>query len=715
MGKEISATGVHIWNYNEKRDNYNGLGRGVRDVEILAGNSPDALASIGTYSFPEAIGQGDTGSEVPFKTPATARYFKFVVQTTWLGNDVPGLSEVRFLIPGGAAPATKATKPVAKYARPTHPKLALGQALAGAENIVFPADAGLVDVTKAPYGAKGDGVSDDTAAIQKALQDYPNKGAIIYLPNGVYVISDTLRWGKTDDGNSEKNEILQGQSRDGTIIKLKDAAPGYGNKRAPKSMAYTGAAPAQRFRNAVRNVTFDTGVGNPGAIGLQFNASNQGTVHDVSIISGDGSGPIGLDMSFTNEIGPLLVKNLRVRGFDTGIKCGGSVNSMTFEHVAVQDQNVVGVRNEGQTVTMRDYRSTNAVPAFDNDSGFVTLVGATLTGRGAASDKPAIINSADLYARGVKATGYTQAINGAAVKGLSLVEYSSKPVAKLFDSPAGALNLPVKETPEVPWDNLNDWASPAQFGGKPNDNQDDSEAIQKAIDSGKTTVYLPNGNWNINHTVLVRGKVRRIIGCEAAVDIAGMDTPGFKVVDGAAPVVVIERLIGGYAKTTSVENASSRTLVMANLCNFNGHMSGSGDVFIEDVTSNPFHGWQFSKQNIWARQFNPENEGTHVQNDGGKLWILGLKTERGGTLVETKGGGQTEVVGGFSYTTTAGKLAPMFVVDNARASFSFREVCFNGDPFTTIVRETRGGQTKIVAGTDPAWGSTFTLYSGHDE
>ena len=30
-------------------------------------------------------------------------------------------------------------------------------------------------------------------------------------------------------------------------------------------------------------------------------------------------------------------------------------------------------------------------------------------------------------------------------------------------------------------------------------------------------------------------------------------------------------------------------------------------------------------------------------------------------LVETLGGGKTEVLGGFSYTTTAGKLAPMLV------------------------------------------------------
>lgn len=336
---------------------------------------------------------------------------------------------MRFLLPGAVvAYGGKTTKTAAKYSRPQHPKLELGAALANAENIVFPADAGIVDVTKAPYRARGDGVSDDTAAIQKALADYPNAAKIIYLPNGIYLISDTLHWAKTNDGNSEKNEILQGQSRDGTIIKLKDNAPGFNNKRTPKAMAYTGKAPAQRFRNAVRNLTFDSGVGNTGAIGLQFNASNQGAVRDVTIVSGDGSGSIGLDMSYTDEIGPLLVKNLRVQGFDYGIKCGSAVNSMTFEHVAVQDQNIAGFRNEGQTVTLRDFRSNNGVVAFDNDSGFATLIDPTLKGTGGALDKPAINNSNDLFARNIQSSGYLQALSGTAVKGASLVEYSSKAV-----------------------------------------------------------------------------------------------------------------------------------------------------------------------------------------------------------------------------------------------------------------------------------------------
>ena len=69
--------------------------------------------------------------------------------------------------------------------------------------------------------------------------------------------------------------------------------------------------------------------------------------------------------------------------------------------------------------------------------------------------------------------------------------------------------------------------------------------------------------------------------------------------------------------------------------------------FFEDVVTHDLH---LKKQKLWARQLNIENQGTHLINDGGDLWILGYKTERGGTLLDTRGGGRSEVLGGFSYT-----------------------------------------------------------------
>src|SRR5712692_2228609 len=42
------------------------------------------------------------------------------------------------------------------------------------------------------YGAKGDGVTDDTAAIQAALDGRPSTGAVIYFPAGTYLTTASL-------------------------------------------------------------------------------------------------------------------------------------------------------------------------------------------------------------------------------------------------------------------------------------------------------------------------------------------------------------------------------------------------------------------------------------------------------------------------------------------------------------------------------------------
>jgi hypothetical protein len=588
-----------------------------------------------------------------------------------------------------------------------------------AENIVFPADAGVIDVTKAPYNARGDGKTDDTLAIQQALSQFPNANKIIYLPNGTYLISDTLKWpAGTSEGNSYKRTTLQGQSRAGTIVRLRDNAPDYNDFNKRKAMIYTGPHPAQRFGNEIRNLTVDSGSGNPGVAAVQFNTSNQGCVREVTIRSGDGKGLIGLDMSFVNEIGPLLIKNVSVSGFDIGIKTGGAVNSMTLEHITLENQNQFGFRNEGEIVNIRGLKSSNAVPAVSNGPGssFITLLDSTLHGKGRAAH--AIENEATFFARNVTTSGYAGALknsDGKSVTGPKIEEFVSHPILSLFPSPARSLNLPIKETPEVPWDGLKDWASPTHFGvdlSNKDKKHDDTQAFQQAIDSGKTTVYLPNGTYKINGDVRVRGNVRRIIGCKATIEGEG----AMIVDEGAAPVVVIERVNRGYGQAP-ITNASSRTLVLSSCLNVTaGDVKGKGDLFIEDVVSNPFTSWQFHGQNVWARQFNVENMGTHISNDGGTMWIFGLKTERGGVLVETKNNAKTEICGGFNYSTTGPKTTPMFTIENSSVSITLGETNFNRNPYISIVSETRGDQTKVLYKGDAPGrhnGTMLPLYVGY--
>ena len=719
LGRLYRVNGVYVWNYNEAGQ---WAARGVKDVDVSASADGKTYAPVGALTFRRASGTNDErGQAVPLPAPVRARFFRFQVQSNY-GGDVPGLSEIRFSNADAKAapPRPFVWKPT--YPRPTHPRLILGQPLPGAENIAFPADAGVINVTQAPYGAKGDGRTDDTAAIQKALDDHPDQGAILYFPNGVYRVSDTLRWGGVAD--RQRETVFWGQSRAGTVIQLRDNCPGFDSPHVPRGVIYTGHAPAQRFGNELHNLTIDTGAGNPGACGLQFIANNQGGVYDVTIESGDGQGVNGLDLGYTDEQGPCLIKNVKVTGFDIGVHTATSVASETLEHVTVENQNKFGVRNDGQPCTVRDLRSTNAVPAFYAGGGFSVLVGAQLTGKGAASTQAAIVADAPLMARNVQTTGYGLALRnhisaGGDVVGPQIAQFLSKPAASLLGIAGTGLALPIKETPDVPWDDPATWVSPQKFGAKADDGQDDSAALQQAIDSGATTVYLPRGGYHLAHTVVIRGNVRRIVGCKAFLNVmAPLNTqaqPVFRFAEGKQPIVSIEGINTDFSGGPFffMDDITKRTLVLRRLAiNFQAadayHGQGPGTVFIEDVVGRYF---LFHKQSVWARQFNPEGTGLHVLNDGGTMWILGLKTEGGGTLLETRSGGKSELLGSFSYTTDSGKLAPMFVIDNAQAALSFAEVCYSGDPFTTIVRQTQAGRTQEMSRDDARWGGHFTLFT----
>jgi hypothetical protein len=130
--------------------------------------------------------------------------------------------------------------------------------------------------------------------------------------------------------------------------------------------------------------------------------------------------------------------------------------------------------------------------------------------------------------------------------------------------------------------------------------------------------------------------------------------------------------------------------------------TGSGDLYIEDVCMDPV---RIKGQKVWARQFNVERKGTHILNDGGTLWILGLKTENSGTIIETKGGGKTELYGAqICSSCGAGNHEPrdnqpMFVVTNGQLGLygiGERNTHSYDNKYVQLVRETRGGVTRTL-------------------
>ncbi|MGW0087855.1 glycosyl hydrolase family 28-related protein [Streptomyces sp. NPDC003328] len=82
----------------------------------------------------------------------------------------------------------------------------------------------VINVKTAPYGAKGDGTTDDTAAIQAAI----NAGAIVYFPPGNYVTGTlTMRPGTTLIGSGAGGTFKPVADTMMSVLKLKSGTNGH--------------------------------------------------------------------------------------------------------------------------------------------------------------------------------------------------------------------------------------------------------------------------------------------------------------------------------------------------------------------------------------------------------------------------------------------------------------------------------------------------------
>jgi hypothetical protein len=587
----------------------------------------------------------------------------------------------------------------------------------------FPRDPWVLDA-KRDLGAKGDGVADDTDALQKGLDlssgFNQRTTKVLFLPNGTYRVTKSLVV------RSALGPWLYGETRDGTVIKLADGSKGvtavlrtHPNESGPTS--------ADWFMRNVRNLTIDAG-NNPEADGVRYFATNSGVLQNVRVI---GNGKVGINAGFLGQSGPNLVQDCVVDGFETGL-LSQWIWGETLSRVTLRNCRKAGLVVSANTVAAEDLVVENAPEPVrvevPNDwywwGGVLAMTGGELTGTGPA----AITNQNVLYARGVKTKGFKLAIKsptpGGDLAGPAVDEYLSHPAVKQFDAPAKALRLPAKREPAVPWEaDPAKWESANDHGAVAGDNRDDTAAIQTAIDAaakaGKTVVYLRgcgggDPNWyTLDGEVRVHGSVRLVLGLGFGRVVAG--TGGrFVVDDASAPVVKFQNIDSFGGRPAAVENRSAKNTLVVESCGVTVVGTGGGDLFLTDC---PCHlDLRKPGQKAWCRQLNPEGESDTglVRNAGGDLWVLGMKCEGAGVRVRTSDRGRTEIFGTFIYGPgiKTDDPRPIFdVADGELSVLGLREISF-GNNYNAKVRETRGGTTKTL-GVLPGHGWIgWAMYSG---
>jgi len=122
-------------------------------------------------------------------------------------------------------------------------------------------------------GVTGDGKTDDTAALKKAIAEH----RALYLPMGLYLVSDTL--------TLRPNTVLIGLHPSATVISLPDGTPAFQGEGSPKAVIET----PKGGTNIVTGIGVYTNALNPRAVGVKWMAGANSLMNDVRLLGGHGT------------------------------------------------------------------------------------------------------------------------------------------------------------------------------------------------------------------------------------------------------------------------------------------------------------------------------------------------------------------------------------------------------------------------------------------
>lgn len=563
----------------------------------------------------------------------------------------------------------------------------------------------VLNIREAPFFAKGDGITDDTNAFIRAYDFVLNEidkfgwskatpvsrasSFIIYIPNGEYLVSDTIiysgkpRWYNVKKNKRQKysffrmsgiSEALvwirfQGEDKYKTIIRLKDNADGF-QKDKEKPVISFGKSDFNNLvaNNRISDLTINTGKGNDGAIGILFAGANNSQMSELDIISEDMKGSSAITLPIAPTMG--WHSNISITGFDYGIRLSAyhaSYNS--FENVNLYAQNKSGVFLENGSATFSELmvRSLGPPAIIQNESrSLLVLHNSSAT---CHEEGPIGIKSiaGQMFVSESAFYGYNHAIKSQ--KGV-LQDTHIKALVKNGRGEFKAVSndytpmLVKKLPPFFKSSNESDWISPDQYGAKSDDVSSDTKAIQLALDSGKPIVYLPSAEYIIDSPLYIPCSVQRIAGLHSSIKTKkDFKSKAALFVSAECPNALTIEEINYNGSGTFIGHDSDRILSLRGLSTKTRLYENLNKDYRKELFLTNVNGWGKSKnscidQDIWGRFVNTESPGRfNFYLDNCHLWLLGFKTEKLNTNFILRRGAKAEILGGVvnQYDSTRAK------------------------------------------------------------
>ncbi|WP_316365161.1 glycosyl hydrolase family 28-related protein [Candidatus Thiodiazotropha sp. CDECU1] len=580
----------------------------------------------------------------------------------------------------------------------------------------------VLNIRKAPFFAKGDGKTDDTKAFIHAydfilneidkngwIKGKPSSSTssyIIYVPNGHYLISDTIIYSgnlrlydlREYRRNNQVNHKfpgvseavvwirIQGEDKNRTIIKLKDYANGFAEANTKPAISF-GKTEFNNLtaRNKISDLSIHIGKGNPGAIGLLFAGANNAFMSELNIVSEDLKGNSGVVLPIPPSMG--WHNDISIEGFDYGIRLSAyHASHNSFEDIKLNNQNIAAVYLENGSASFEHLliRSRNSAAILQNNSkSLMTISNSNLICSGACRVGINSING-QMLIKDTNIHGYELPVDTKHAKSDS-THISTMTINENSDILKTNEVLPfmIGKTPPIIFksNNSSDWISPDTFSYDKEGNLSNANKLQLAVNSGKPIVYLPFSEYVLDSPVHIPCSVKRISGLYSTIKISKkfIGNAALIVSEECTEPLTIEEI--DYAgKGTFIGHSSKRALYLRALTTQQRLYENLNSETRKELYLSNVNGWGKSKlscinENVWARFINTESPGKYnFYLDDCHLWLLGFKTEKLNTNYILRNGSVLKILGGvvnqFDNTRKKGAMSELPLIDSSDSEFS---------------------------------------------